>query len=54
MPSHMTLVVLLLAVGLRAVWKAPDWGLKVVALAYAIRQYREDGHPSPASRLQEP
>jgi hypothetical protein len=29
----------------RAVWKTPDWGLKVVALAEAIRRYRRGGPP---------
>jgi len=40
---HISTVVLLTALGLRAVWKAPDWGHKLLELAVAIRSFR--GHP---------
>jgi hypothetical protein len=37
--AHMTIAAVLLAAG-RAVWKAPDWGFKVLALILAIRDAR--------------
>jgi hypothetical protein len=37
---HLTSVDIELIVGLRALWKAPEWGMKVLALAYAVRRFR--------------
>jgi hypothetical protein len=37
---HLTLWEILLAVGLRTLWLTPDWVLKVVAAAEAIRRFR--------------
>jgi hypothetical protein len=37
---HLTLWEILLAVGLRTFWLTPDWVLKVVAAAEAIRRFR--------------
>jgi hypothetical protein len=38
---HLTSADIALIVGLRALWKAPEWGMKVLALAHAVRCYRE-------------
>jgi len=38
---HLTLAGLAIVAGLRAVWKAPDWGFKVLALADAVRRFRK-------------
>ena len=38
---HLTTAGLVICVGLRAAWMAPDWGVKVVDLAHEIRRYRE-------------
>jgi hypothetical protein len=38
---HLTSADIALIVGLRALWKAPEWGMKVLALAHAIRCYRQ-------------
>jgi hypothetical protein len=46
---HLTTSVVLVALGLRALWKTPDWGLKLVMLAEAVRRYRKgskDAHGS--------
>jgi hypothetical protein len=40
---HLTSTDIELIVGLRALWKAPEWGLRVLNLAYAIRRYRRHG-----------
>jgi hypothetical protein len=37
---HLTSIDIALIVGLRALWKAPEWGFKVLALAYAVRRFR--------------
>jgi hypothetical protein len=37
---HLTSTDFELIVALRALWKAPEWGLKVLALAHAVRRYR--------------
>ena len=37
---HLTSADFELIVALRALWKAPEWGLKVLALAHAVRRYR--------------
>jgi hypothetical protein len=37
---HLTSTDIALIVGLRALWKAPEWGMKMLALAYAVRRYR--------------
>ena len=29
--------------GLRALWKAPDWGLKLLAFAYELRRFHREG-----------
>lgn len=41
---HLTSSVLLVALGLRALWKAPDWGHKLIGLAEAVRRYRQHLH----------
>jgi hypothetical protein len=38
--SHLTPIVFAVPIALRVIWKAPDWGFKVVMLAEAIRRYR--------------
>jgi hypothetical protein len=43
MLPHLTTADFALIVGLRALWKAPEWGLKLLALAYAVRRYRASG-----------
>jgi hypothetical protein len=48
---HISTVVVLTALGLRAVWKAPDWGHKLLELAVAIRSFR--GHP-PYGEIDDP
>jgi hypothetical protein len=40
---HLTFPDIALIVGSRALWRAPEWGLKLLALATAVRQYRS--HP---------
>jgi hypothetical protein len=37
---HLTFIEIATLAGLRALWKAPDWGLKLVALADEIRRFR--------------
>src|ERR1035438_295058 len=37
---HLTSADIELIIGLRALWKAPEWGMKVLSLAYAVRRYR--------------
>jgi hypothetical protein len=37
---HPTFLEIAALVGYRAWWRAPDWGLKVVELADAIRRFR--------------
>ncbi len=37
---HLTSEDIELIVALRALWKAPEWGLKVLALAHAVRRFR--------------
>lgn len=46
---HLTSTDIELIVGVRALWKAPEWGMKVLMLAYAIRRYRGRG-PRAGSR----
>jgi hypothetical protein len=43
MLRHLTPTVIEIALGLRALWKAPDWGMKVVSLVDAIRWSRKNG-----------
>ena len=38
---HLTAAEIELIVGLRALWKAPEWGLRMLALVAAIRSYRD-------------
>ena len=47
---HLTSMDIALIVGGRALWKAPEWGLKVLALAYAIRRYRSSAPTSSPMR----
>jgi hypothetical protein len=42
---HLTSTEIELIVGLRALWMAPEWGLKVLALAHAIRRFRNRSLP---------
>lgn len=37
---HLTFAEVATVAGLRALWKAPDWGFKLLALAYALRRFR--------------
>jgi hypothetical protein len=42
---HLTTLGIGVFAGLRVIWKAPDWGLKVIKLAREIRRYRKPGPP---------
>jgi hypothetical protein len=48
---HLTSADIELIVGLRALWKAPEWGLKVLALAYAVRRYRKPSLDARITRM---
>jgi hypothetical protein len=37
---HFTFLELAALIGLRAFWLAPDWGIKVMKLADAIKRFR--------------
>jgi hypothetical protein len=37
---HLTFAEIAALAGMRALWKAPDWGFKLLSLAYAIRRFR--------------
>jgi hypothetical protein len=37
---HLTFLEIAIPAILRAIWMAPDWGLKVIELAEAIRRFR--------------
>jgi hypothetical protein len=39
---HLTTWTICSFAGLRVLWKAPDWGLKLVVLAEAIRRFRHN------------
>ncbi len=39
---HLTLWEVLPMIGLRALWLTPDWLLKLLAVAEAIRRYRQE------------
>ncbi len=42
--AHLTSAEIFTALGLRALWKAPDWALKVISVVVIIRRGHLRGH----------